>query len=206
LRKAASQGTIRIGVVADTHVPDRVDSLHPELIPKLIANNVSQILHAGDVCVTSVLDELAQIAPVIAVGGNRDWLFLNRLPLVRFFEIAGTSIALVHGHGGFLPYFLDKWYYLTEGYRQARYLEKVRKAAPEAKVVVFGHTHQPANLWQADQLFFNPGSASVEPVRDSNPSFGILHFSTGGNVHGEVIQLNGARLENRRWVSVFEGK
>jgi putative phosphoesterase len=206
LINAANQDTIRIGVVADTHVPDRVDSLHPELIPKLIENNVSKILHAGDVCVTSVLDELAQIAPVTAVGGNRDWLFLNRLPLVRFFEIAGTSIALIHGHGGFLPYFKDKWYYLTEGYRQARYLERVRKAAPEVKVVVFGHTHQPAILWQAGQLLFNPGSASVKPFQNSNPSFGILHFSTGGNVRGEVIQLNGARLENRRWVSVFEGK
>jgi putative phosphoesterase len=206
LSSTASDNTIRIGVVADTHVPDRVDRLHPELIPKLVSNHVSHILHAGDVCVPAVLEELAQVAPVIAVGGNRDWLFRNRLPLARFFEIGGISIALVHGHGGFLPYLKDKWYYFLEGYREARYFDKVRKAAPDAKVVVFGHTHQPAILWQAGQLFFNPGSASMEPVRNSNPSFGVLYISTGGEVRGEVIQLNGARLENRRWVPVAEGK
>jgi putative phosphoesterase len=193
-------------VVADTHVPDRAMSLHPALLPGLAAQRVSQILHAGDVCIPAVLAELEQVAPVIAVGGNRDYWFRHRLPAARFLEIAGISTALVHGHGGFLPYFKDKWYYLVEGYRQARYLDKLKKAAPAAQVVVFGHTHQPTNLWQGGQFFFNPGSASIEPNRSGSPSYGILHFSIDGTVRGEVIELNGAILENRRWVPVAEGK
>ena len=186
--------------MADTHVPDRAKTLHPQLIPGLAALGVSQILHAGDVCVPSVLKELAQLAPVTAVGGNRDWLFSSRLPLGRFFEIAGIPIALVHGHGGFLPYFLDKWYYLVEGYREARYFTRLTKFAPAAKVIVFGHTHQPVNLWQGNQLIFNPGSACIEPRRSGNPSYGVLHFSADGSVRGETIELNGARLINRRWI------
>jgi putative phosphoesterase len=206
LSSAEPQDTIRIGVVADTHVPDRARTLHPELIAQLTASRVSRILHAGDICIPGVLDQLAQIAPVTAVGGNRDLLFRSRLPLIRFMEIAGISMALVHGHGGFLPYLLDKWYYLVEGFRQERYINRLNRLAPEAKVIVFGHTHQPANLWQAGKLFFNPGSASIVPFHSGNPSFGILHFSASGNVHGEVIKLNGARLENRRWIPVAEGK
>jgi putative phosphoesterase len=200
LSSAEHQEIIRIGVVADTHVPDRARSLHPELIPGLADRGVSQIWHAGDVCVPTVVEELQQIAPVTAVGGNRDYWFGHRLPAVRFMDIGSISIALVHGHGGLLPYFWDKWYYLLEGYRQERYLNRLKKAAPFAKVVVFGHTHQRANLWLEGQLFFNPGSASIEPLRNGKPSYGILHFCKDGSVRGEVIELNGARLENRRWL------
>ena len=197
---SSSPEILRVGVVADTHVPDRARTLHPQLIPGLAASGVSQILHAGDVCVPAVLDQLAQVAPVTAVGGNRDWLFRSRLPLVCFLEILGISVALLHGHGGFLPYFKDKWYYLVEGYQQARYMTRLQKFAPAAKVIVFGHTHRPVNLWQGDQLFFNPGSASIEPERSGNPSYGILHFAADGSVRGEIIEMNGARLVNGSWV------
>jgi hypothetical protein len=200
LSSSSSSEILRVGVVADTHVPDRVRSLHPQLIPGLSAAGVSQILHAGDVCVSAVLDQLAQVAPVTAVGGNRDWLFRSRLPLGRFLTIAGTSVALVHGHGGFLPYFKDKWYYLVEGYREARYTKRLHQFAPAAKVIVFGHTHRPVNLWQEDQLFFNPGSASTGPTLSGNPSYGILHFSADGSVLGEIIEMNGARLVNGSWI------
>jgi putative phosphoesterase len=197
--------TIRVGVVADTHVPDRARTLHPKLIPGLVEQGVSQILHAGDVCTPAVLDELAQVAPIVAVGGNRDAWFRHRLPPIRFLEIAGISTALVHGHGGFLPYLVGKWYYFLEGYREARYIKEVQQTAPDAKVIVFGHTHRTANFWLDGQLLFNPGSASVAPDRNGFPSFGVLHFSVDGTVYGEVMLLNGARLENRRWIPAAEG-
>ena len=63
----------RLGVVADTHIPDRVRSLHPDLLPGLKAANAEVILHAGDICSPVVLAELSQVAPVVAVRGNRDW-------------------------------------------------------------------------------------------------------------------------------------
>ena len=52
---------IVIGVVADTHVPDRVQNLHPALCQIFINAGVSQILHAGDICNQALIDELAMI-------------------------------------------------------------------------------------------------------------------------------------------------
>ncbi|MFZ3078594.1 MAG: metallophosphoesterase family protein, partial [Bellilinea sp.] len=73
----------RLGVVADTHIPDRVRSLHPDLLPGLSAAKVEAILHAGDICSPAVLAVLSQVAPVVAVRGNRDWAFAGTLPWAR---------------------------------------------------------------------------------------------------------------------------
>jgi predicted phosphodiesterase len=76
--------SIVIGVVADTHVPDRVNALHPDLLQELATREVDYIFHAGDCSTSCVLDELRAIAPVFAVAGNRDW-FLPTLPRHRLF-------------------------------------------------------------------------------------------------------------------------
>ena len=65
---------ITLGVVADTHVPDRARQINPDLLRVLRQAQVQAILHAGDVCSQVVLDQLGQIAPVYAVRGNRDWI------------------------------------------------------------------------------------------------------------------------------------
>jgi putative phosphoesterase len=205
-RMGDQNNSLRIGVIADTHVPDRARALHPDLIPGLAAHGVSQILHAGDVCIPGIVAELEQVAPVAAVGGNRDHWFRHRLVPELTLEVDGVQLALVHGHGGFLPYFIDKWQHWLEGYRQARYLDRLHKAAPGAKVVVFGHTHRPVNLWRGGQLFFNPGSASVGPHHNAQPSYGILYITQNGSVHGEVIELNGVRLVKRMWVPAAKRK
>ena len=70
---------VTLGVVTDSHVPDRMRALPDALWPALAG--VDAILHAGDVCVPRVLAALEQVAPVYAVAGNRD-IFL-RLPLDR---------------------------------------------------------------------------------------------------------------------------
>ncbi len=196
-------GVVRIAVVADTHVPDRAVDLHPALIPHLQAAGVQRILHAGDVCSPVVLEQLREVAPVTAVRGNRDWLFGNRnLSMSETIQIGQISIILLHGHFGFLPYFRDKWYYLTQGYRLERYLRAFRAIEPSAKVLVFGHTHRPVNLWEHGRLIFNPGSASVIPYEGANPTYGVLQIAGDGSVQGDVIELTGARLENRRWMPI----
>jgi putative phosphoesterase len=78
---------ITLGVIADTHIPDRARSLDPQLLSIFDAAQVKAILHAGDVCVPRILDELGEIAPVHAVRGNRDLWALRQLPLsleIRF--------------------------------------------------------------------------------------------------------------------------
>ena len=61
---------MKIAVLADTHAPRRWKHCPPPVAPYLHAADL--ILHAGDVCTASVLDELSGYAPVRAVRGNND--------------------------------------------------------------------------------------------------------------------------------------
>lgn len=190
---------MKVGLVADTHIPDRAYELHPGLLPALRAAGVQMILHAGDVSRQPVLDQLREVAPVEAVRGNRDWGLGQEFHLVDRMDLAGVSVALMHGHGGWMHYLIDKIFYIRDGYRFERYLPLLRRAAQGAKVIVFGHTHRVQCVWIDGQLIFNPGSASFGYRRVSNPSWGLLSIFPGGNVKGEVFELRGYQLQGKIW-------
>jgi hypothetical protein len=61
---------VRIIVLSDTHAPRFWKSCPPAVASWL--RQAELILHAGDVCTASVLDELAEYAPVRVVLGNND--------------------------------------------------------------------------------------------------------------------------------------
>ena len=190
---------LKVGVVADTHIPDRVTEFHPGLLPALRAAGVQMILHAGDVSGLAVIDQLREIAPVHVVRGNRDWHLGREVHRVERMDLAGVSLALMHGHGGLIRYLIDKVAYIREGYRFERYLSLLRREAQGAKVIVFGHTHRNKCVWIDGQLLFNPGSASFGYKRVLNPSWGMLSIFPGGNVKGEVFALRGYQLQGRIW-------
>src|SRR5436305_14740183 len=57
----------KVGVISDTHIP------HFKKLPEVIWEHFAGaelIVHAGDLSVLSVLDELETLAPVVAVQGN----------------------------------------------------------------------------------------------------------------------------------------
>ena len=167
----------------------------------LEAAGVRHILHAGDISARSVLDELAQLAPVTAVRGNRD-LFTGRLKLVEMLELGGARIALMHGHGGWAAYLRDKYYYIRFGYDLGRYLGLLRQNGAQADAVVFGHTHFPEQIHEAGQLLFNPGSASFGCCPGELPSFGLLRVGPGAQVTSEIVRLEGWRIYKREWVAI----
>ncbi len=197
----ANQAVFTIGVVGDTHIPDRVRSLHPLLLPMLKEAGVQHILHTGDISTRGVLDELAQAAPVTAVRGNRD-LLTGRLKMVEEIELGGASIALMHGHGGWIPYLRDKYKYLRFGYRLERYLKALHQNGARAHIVVFGHTHFPEQIYQEGQLLFNPGSASFGCRFGELPTFGLLRIAPGPKVTSEIIRLEGWQIQKRRWIRI----
>jgi hypothetical protein len=182
----------QIGVLADTHVPDRRRALHPDVLAVFRSARVETILHAGDVSVPSVLAQLEEIAPVHAVRGNRDWLALRHLPASCRLNLAGVQIGLSHGHGLPLNYVIDRMDYLLRGYRLDLFRPRLLAAFPQAKVIVFGHTHRPLNHWQGGILLFNPGSPHFPDSKDITPSVGILQISTDGEVEGEILPLDGS--------------
>ncbi|OQW30807.1 MAG: hypothetical protein A4E19_08625 [Nitrospira sp. SG-bin1] len=130
-------GTIRIGVIADTH-----GLFDPAIMRHF--HGVNHIVHAGDIGGRGVIEQLETIAPVTAVCGNVDGYERSGFPFEATIELAGCVIAIRHVvyEGGKLT---------KEG---RAFLNRTR---PD--ICIFGHTHQPKNEWFGDTLLFNPGSA-----------------------------------------------
>lgn len=189
---------LMVGVIADTHVPDRVDGLHPDLEDILRSEKVDAILHAGDISSPAVLKQLEQIAPVYAVRGNRDWAFRNTLPWSRMLNMGGLRILLTHGHGGLGDYLLDKIWYLVDGYRPERYLKLLERRLKDEQVVIFGHTHRSLVLERDGRLFVNPGSAAFGIGKEGQPSVGILQIEEG-KAAARIVNLPKIKQNGRSW-------
>lgn len=173
-----------IGVIADTHVPQRLKQL-----PKGIADalrGVDLILHAGDINSLRVLQELEAIAPVQAVAGNAD-LFRSGLPLTRLIEIEGRRIGLVHGHGGWPTYLWSKLHNFA-GYDEEYYLRIVRRSFGPVAAIVFGHTHRFHRSIQSGVLLFNPGPIAPEYYNTPGPQIGKLCV-TPESIEVEIVVL-----------------
>ena len=145
--------SITIGVTSDTHIPDRVRKLNPRVLPIFREAQVSAILHAGDISTQAVINQLASIAPVYAVRGNRDWL-LRRLPVTLELEFCGVPVILTHGHGRWSNYLIDRTHSILHGFNWERFQPRLLRSFPDAKVIVFGHTHYPLNRWVEGKLLF----------------------------------------------------
>jgi hypothetical protein len=157
-----------IGVISDTHVPDRQGKVPEAVIRGL--QGVDMIIHAGDLTGISVLRELEKIAPVHAVSGNMDsWEVKSALKPVLQLKILDKNIVVFHGVAA---------HSATEEAARTRY--------PGADCVVFGHTHRPYNDREGGTLVFNPGTASR--VFGLGPSYGILTVREGRPIEGEVIE------------------
>jgi uncharacterized protein len=140
----------KIGLISDTH-----NLLRPEA--KRALAGVDRIVHAGDICGTGVLDELREIAPVVAVRGNNDrGSWANSIQVSTAIEVGGVSIYVLHD--------------INE-------LDLDLKAAG-FRVVISGHSHRPLVQDKHGVLFVNPGSAG--PRRFTLPvSLGFLEICQG---------------------------
>ena len=159
-----------IGIISDTHIP------HFKKLPGAIWEHfagVELIIHAGDLSVLSVLDELEAIAPVVAVQGNvEEKEVMLKLSIKREVVVGGCRIGVVH--------------ILGDSHNRVKV---ARQEFPEARVVVFGHSHIPYNQEHGGQLLFNPGSAT-DRRRQARCSIGLLYVDDGKkSVRGEIIWL-----------------
>ena len=176
---------VRLGVICDSHIPDRMRALPPAMFEALAG--VDAILHAGDICVQRVLDALAELAPVYAVRGNRDLAL--RLPLDRELAFEGVRLGLTHGHGGLARYARERLYTTFLGYYHTRFLRQVRARFGSVQAVVFGHSHRPVNFVLNGVLMFNPGSLGPDYRKPHGPAVGLLTIEAGA-VRGEIIRLD----------------
>lgn len=128
---------MKIGIISDTH-----GSIPAEVFT--IFQDVSQIIHAGDIGDENVLIELRALAPVSAVYGN-----IDTFPVVRLVQAKTNLIVdnlkfhIVHDIGS-----IKQYCYML-------FREKVT-----ADVVIYGHTHRASIETFKHTLFCNPGSVS----------------------------------------------
>ena len=183
---------LTIGVVADTHVPDRISAVPAGAFEIFRQQKVAAILHAGDLSDPRILDDFAAIAPVFAVQGNRDiWRRAGReLPLKRVLEFEGVKIGMTHGHGGLGGYLWEKVLYYTVGFSTERVLRNLAKRFPaDTDIIVFGHTHRPVIRRRNGKLFFNPGSLGPLYNFARGPVVGLLRIEAG-NARAEHLRVN----------------
>lgn len=181
---------VTLGVLADTHVPDRKQQLAPVVLRIFREANVSAILHAGDITSRRVLHTLENIAPVYAVRGNRDWVALGKLPFECILNIAGIRLALTHGHGRWWEYLRDRVVYLFAGYKPEIFQARLLENYSSAQVIIFGHTHRALNQWVDGKLLFNPGTPHRLQTNQTPPSVGLLHIGATGAVESKIVLLD----------------
>jgi len=163
---------MRVVALADTHAPRRWKSCPPPVAEQLRRADV--ILHAGDVAVAAVLDELSQYAPVLAVLGNNDgpdvaaW---GATPALRA-DLDGLPVAMIHDSGP----------------AQGR-TRRLRRRFPGAALVVFGHSHIPLDAGGDGIRIFNPGSPT-DRRRQPQGTVGVLSIEAGRLVRAEVVAVS----------------
>ena len=137
----------RVALVSDTH-----GDLEPQIVK--VVERCRLVVHAGDIGCGAVLDALARPdRRVAAVRGNNDvaskWdpgehARLDELPWEAVLSVPGGKLAVTHGHQVMGVERRHGW---------------LRERYPDARVVVYGHTHWRCIDRSARPWIVNPGVA-----------------------------------------------
>ena len=154
----------RVAILGDTH-----GMLDPRIAEAVSACDYA--IHAGDVGCAAVLDQLRpRLGLVLAVRGNNDtpskWPkgeahILDRLPSTAEMELPGGRIIVVHGDRAGPAKSRHGW---------------LRKTFPQARAVVYGHSHRRVCDMAAAPWVLNPGAGGRARTY-GGPSFLVLHAS-----------------------------
>ena len=158
---------MKLGILSDTHLI----APHPELKKWVDRHfkDVDKILHLGDFTDLSIAKYLSDQKELIAVCGNMDLREIrDEFPTKKEVEISGFRIGLIHGGGP--PFGIEA---------------RIREQFDDVDVIVYGHTHTPANHRVKEILFFNPGSFTRSS--DGKGTLGILRVEE--KITGEIIEI-----------------
>ncbi len=174
--------TLLIGLLSDTHINFPSEKVPPQI--KGAFSGVDLILHAGDIWIPSVLDELESIAPVMAAWGDDDFEADlggdSRMVDGRALLLEGTTLLLAH--------IKPRYEFITA--EQKSYSPGSSPEDPEnlPNVVVFGHTHSAIIEHYKDILLVNPGSATLPQYVRKLGTVALLTISSGKG-EARIVQL-----------------
>jgi putative phosphoesterase len=165
-------------------MPGTIANLWPQVYQGFAG--VDCILHAGDLHVADVIDELETIAPTFVCAGNGDLdVHHHRLKDQWLGHLAGIPVGLIHR-------------FPTPRRADASRLQKKidqHFGGGDPRVVIYGHTHL-AELHQvAGRTYINPGSPTLP--NNQSTRHGTVGFMeiTATRVHVELHQITERGLE-----------
>ncbi len=158
---------MRIGVVSDTH-----GLLRPQVFE--VFDGVDRIVHCGDVGTSSIMDRLAQHAPLSVAFGNTDGFEVrSRSSRVVRLELEWHVVVALHG---------DQYGVPTPS--------SLREEFPHADVIMFGHTHESLIEKPAGNVVVvNPGAAGSARY-GRYPSVAIVEIAAGSPPKAQIVPLD----------------
>lgn len=162
---------MKIGVISDTHIPERAKDIPKEILEDF--GRLDMIIHAGDLVDLSVLEKLKSICPEVrAVWGNMDnYSVKQKLQEKEIIKIANYKIGVMHGYGP-----------------ANNLIELVSNAFKNDSVdmIIFGHSHSALNEKRGNILYFNPGSPT-DKIFSAYNSYGVIEINDG--IKAKVVKL-----------------
>ena len=172
---------ILIGLLSDTHIPQRMGDLTDVVLDDFKKRNVDYVFHMGDFTSFEVYERLIETfgsEKVVAVRGNMDFdsKLKQILPEKLEFKIYNFKVLILHGMGG--PNIIIK-----------RLIKKLDLINSDYDIVIFGHTHRPVNEVSNGILFFNPGTTTpIDNKLTVISSYGYLKISRS-EIKPEIVYL-----------------
>jgi len=172
---------ILIGLLSDTHIPQRTGKLTDLVLDDFKKRNVDYVFHMGDFTSFEVYERLIETFgrdKIVAVRGNMDSdsKLKQTLPEKLDFNIYDFKILMLHGMGG--PNIIIK-----------RLIKKLDLLNSDYDIVIFGHTHRPVNEKNNGILFFNPGTTTpIDNKFTVISSYGYLKI-TRDAIKPEIVYL-----------------
>lgn len=169
---------MRVGLISDTHIPEAAQALPPQIAE--VFQDVDLILHAGDIYLPSVLDELERIAPVLAARGDDDcgnMLRDKRVKWKHVLNLEGQRLWLIHD----MPYSR-----MVTPWRRGKPSGKADEDAPD--IIVFGHDHSTIMQRRNGVLFINPGSPTFLNYRSGLGTVAVLEIDSV-EAQADILQL-----------------
>ncbi|MFC1977316.1 YfcE family phosphodiesterase [Chloroflexota bacterium] len=171
-----------IGLLSDTHIASPAETLPPQVKDAL--SGVDLILHAGDIWIPSVLDELESVAPVMAAWGDDDYEADlgddSRMIMEHSLRLDGITCWLTHvrpSYGRIKPN-KDSYYFNSNA----------EETEDPPNVVVFGHSHFPTIEDYKGILLVNPGSATFPDYVRKLGTIALLTIGSG-KVEARIVPL-----------------
>jgi putative phosphoesterase len=177
-----------IGLISDTHIAWPRQTLPPQV--KQVFQGVDLILHAGDIWISRVLDELEMIAPVLAAQGDDDF----EADIGKDKRVAERQTLSYEGLNILVTHVKPRRSLLNptseEAYVHASLFST--PATPQDNrppdIIIFGHNHYPEVENYNGIFLVSPGSATMPMYVPKLGTVGLLTLNKG-KAEARIIQL-----------------